>query len=90
MPDFAEDQKGKAELPRLPWLVKNQELSAVPVELNKLQPGWSDGVIQDVPRFSLSSGTVCYPTWAGTLSRAPQTAVKALMTAVFPSEPNFY
>lgn len=63
MPDFAEDQRDKAQLPRLPWLVKNQELSAVPVKLNKLQPGWSEVVIQCVPQFSLSSGTACYPTW---------------------------
>lgn len=63
MPDFAGDQRDKAQLPRLPWLVKNQELSAVPVKLNKLQPGWSEGVIQCVPQFSLSSGTACYPTW---------------------------
>lgn len=51
MPDFAEDQKNKAQLPRLPWLIKNQKLSAVPVELSKLQPGWSDGVIQVVPQL---------------------------------------
>lgn len=44
MPDFAEDQKGKIQLPKLPWqpwLVKNTELLAVLVKCRtNFSPHW--------------------------------------------------